>query len=528
MERSFNTAGPCQARLHYMLPATPRVEQVRRLIEKELYFVLHAPRQVGKTTSMTALAAELTASGKYAALVVTCEQGAPFKNDPVVAERAIVESWRLHAEALLPPELRPPAEADAAPGNAIRELLQRWSAQCPRPLVLFIDEIDALENATLLSLLRQLRAGHALRPKQFPQSIALVGMRDVRDYKVAAGGSDKLNTASPFNVKADSITMQNFTHDEVIELLSQHTEATGQRFDREALEQVWYLTRGQPWLVNALARQLVEVLVPTRQAPITQSDVERAKESLIRRRDTHLDSLGERLREVRVRRIIEPMLSGEHLGEVPSDDRRYVIELGLLERGEGGAFQVSNPIYAQIIPRELTEGIEDSLGSIRPTWLTGSGQLDLSRLQTSFLEFWREHGLALLSASPYAEAAPQLVLMAFLHRVGNGGGRIQREYAIGSGRLDLLLEFKGVRLAIECKVKRPRRRDPVEEGLKQLDRYLEGLSWPEGWSGSESFQAWLFVTEQTAVYLEREDMPPPPRTEWRLSPGRRRVLVIWG
>jgi len=529
MRKKFNTAGPCIEARHYMLPAAARVAHVRTLIEDGSFFVIHAPRQVGKTTSMMALAKELTEEGTYAALVVTCEQGSAFRNQLEGSERALLASWRTHAEASLPLELQPPAVEGLASGNAFQEWLRQWSLACPRPLVLFLDEVDALENEVLINLLRQLRAGYPLRPKQFPHSIALFGMRDIRDYKVASGGSDRLNTASPFNVKAESLTLHNFTRDEVFSLLRQHTDATGQVFEPEALEHVWYLTRGQPWLVNALARQLVEVLVPDRAQSIRQDVVEEATEILIKRRDTHLDSLGERLREPRVKRVLTAMLSGELLPDLPEDDLRYVTDLGLLEKRPDEGLVAANPIYAQIIPRVLTNILETSISGFRPTWLNPTtGQLELTRLQASFLEFWREHGTALLGASPYAEAAPQLVLMAFLHRVANGGGRVQREYAIGSGRLDLLLEFKGVKLAIECKVKRPRRREPVAEGLIQLDRYLQGLSWPEGWEGSDTFQAWLFVTEQNPAWMQSDDPPPPPRTEWRFTPGRRKVLVIWG
>lgn len=526
MERYFNTTGPCREEWHYMLPATARVEALKALIDQRLYFVIHAPRQVGKTTSMIGLAKELTAAGTYASVLLTCEQGSVFKDDVEKAELAILGRWDSQAKETLPEAFCPPPLRAEAIGNRIQSYLKHWAEACPRPLVLFIDEIDALENAALLSVLRQLRAGFPARPRSFPHSVALIGMRDVRDYKVASGGSDRLNTASPFNVKADSITLRNFNRNEVFELLCQHTSATGQVFEPDALQHVWYLTRGQPWLVNALARQLVEVLVPDRSVSISQADVEAAKELLIRRRDTHLDSLGERLREPRVRRIIEPMLAGDHLPELPSDDRRYVVELGLLELGDGGALQVANPLYAQIIPRELTEGIEASLGAVRPTWLTPTGQLSLQKLQASFLKFWRQHGAPLLKAAPYAEVAPQLVLMAFLHRVANGGGRVDREYAIGSGRLDLLLDFKGVRLAIECKVKRPGRRDPVGDGLEQLDEYLSGLCWPEGFEGSETFQAWLFITEQRSYY--RDEADAEARTEWRVTPEQRKVLVIWG
>ncbi|MFM7580398.1 MAG: hypothetical protein ACKO5Q_26125, partial [Microcystaceae cyanobacterium] len=67
MPKWFNTAGPCQADIHYMLPPTARLPELLPLIQQRNYFVIHAPRQVGKTTAMLALAQELTASGQYLA-----------------------------------------------------------------------------------------------------------------------------------------------------------------------------------------------------------------------------------------------------------------------------------------------------------------------------------------------------------------------------------------------------------------------------------------------------------------------------
>ena len=67
--------------------------------------------------------------------------------------------------------------------------------------MVFLDEIDALADETLISVLRQLRSGYNRRPHSFPHSVGLIGMRDVRDYKVKSGGSERLNTSSPFNIK---------------------------------------------------------------------------------------------------------------------------------------------------------------------------------------------------------------------------------------------------------------------------------------------------------------------------------------
>lgn len=516
MPRHFNTAGPCRAETHYMLPPERRLPRVRGLIRDGAYFVLHAPRQVGKTTALLSLARRLTDEGTYAAVLLSVEMGAAFPHDVGAAEGAILANWRGTASHWLPPALHPPAWPAAAPGAQIAAALEAWSGVCPRPLVLFLDEIDALRDDALLSLLRQLRAGHPRRPEGFPASIALVGLRDVRDYKIASGGSDRLHTSSPFNVKSDSLTMREFIADEVVELLTQHTDDTGQRFTPEALAAVFALTCGQPWLVNALARQLTETLVPDRAQTITEVDVRRAKEVLIARNDTHLDSLAERLREPRVRAVIGPMLAGEMLGDVPADDRQFVIDLGLVRRSEEGGLVIANPIYREVLPRALAQGPQDSLPRIPATWLDARGELDAARLRDAFLAFWRQHGNALLRAAPYAEVAAQLVMMAFLHRVVNGRGTLDREYAIGTGRMDLCLRYGASTLGIELKVWRQGQRDPVPAGLAQLDAYLAGLGLTHGW---------------LVVFDQRDGLAPiEERTscEDAVTPGGRGVWLIRG
>lgn len=305
--RTFNTAGPNKPERHYTLPILARLPNVRRFVDEGFYFVVHAPRQVGKTTSLLRFAQELTAEGAYAAILVSIdgEGGAPFSNDPGAAELAILDAWRRRAAARLPPDLMPPPWPDAPPGSRIGAALAAWALAAPRPLVVFLDEVDALQDEALISVLRQIRDGYDDRPTHFPHALALIGLRDVRDYKVAYGSEGRTGTASPFNIKTESITLRNFTLDEVTELYGQHTSETGQVFAPEAIARAFALTGGQPWLVNALARQLTEVLVPERNTLIVAVNVDEAAEILIRRQDTHLDSLIERLREPRVRAVIE-------------------------------------------------------------------------------------------------------------------------------------------------------------------------------------------------------------------------------
>ncbi len=481
MPRWFNTAGPCKADIHYMLPPTVRLPNLERFIAQESYFVIHAPRQTGKTTAMLALAKQLTESGRYTAVTVSAEVGARFSDDPGTAELAILGAWRDTTAVRLPQELQPPAWSEAETGERIRASLQVWAQASPRPLVLFIDEIDSLQDTALISILRQLRDGYPERPKNFPLSVGLIGLRDVRDYKVASGGSDKLNTASPFNIKVRSLTLRDFNAMEVGQLYQQHTDDTGQVFTKEAIETAFDLTQGQPWLVNALAKEIVEEMVTDTLIAITPKHIHAAKEVLIKRQDTHLDSLAERLREPKVKAIIQPILAGLELGDVPNDDIQFVIDLGLCKMDPLGGLAIANPIYREVLPRVLTVTPMASLPQIAPTWLTKSGELDTDALLQAFLAFWRQHGEPLLGSAAYHEIAPHLVLMAFLHRVVNGGGTLEREYAIGRDRMDLCLRYGNVTLGIELKAWRDQRGDPTQSGIEQLDSYLARLGVKFGW-----------------------------------------------
>jgi hypothetical protein len=217
-----------------------------------------------------------------------------------------------------------------------------------------------------------------------------------------------------------------------------------------------------------------------------------------------------------VRAIIQPILAGEELPETPADDLRYVLDLGLCSQDQRRGIQIANPIYREVIPTVLATNAIASLTFLQPTWLSPMGELLPELLLEIFLNFWRQHGQPLLKSTPYPEIAPHLVLMAFLHRVVNGGGSLEREYAIGSGRMDICLRYGEVTLGMELKVWKPSRPDPLAQGLEQLDRYLAGLGLDQGW---------------LVIFDQRPDLPPlEERTTATTvtSPGGRTITVIRG
>lgn len=478
--RYFNTTGPCDPAQHYMLAASARLPRARKLLEEGRYFVVHAPRQTGKTTTMTALAGEITAAGERAALLVSVQTAGPFQDDIELVERAVLDSIRQAAGQFLPPRCRPPAPwPDAAPGNRVSQGLMDWAMACPLPLALIIDEIDSLQGAALVSVLSQLRTGFSFKAQAFPDSVVLCGMRDLKDYRIAAGGSPVSgNPGSPFNIVEGSLRMGDFTRNDVAALYAQHTEETGQAFTPEAVAHAYDYTQGQPWLVNALAYEITSRMMIVPPDPITAEHVDAAKEGLILSGATHLHSLSARLREPRVQRFIEPLLAGSLAVNDLSynDDLRYVRDLGLI--AQDNPIRVANPIYREIIARDLATAAASQVTESPARFVLPDGRLDFPVLLDSFIGFWLENGEFMTANEIYPEAAAQLVFMGFLQRIVNGGGFIDREYAVGSGRTDILIRkpygnHQMQREAIELKAWAPGKADPLTAGLKQLDGYLD-------------------------------------------------------
>ena len=487
MARIFNIAGPCIPGKHYMLPPGERTRDAAPLIEREEYFVIHAPRQSGKTTFLNHLADEINSRGERLALYVSLErtQGLSKREAAIPAVIEAISDWASDVEELA-------LEADFVgqftagdPSSSLGRFLRAWCGRISHSLVLLFDEVDCLADDSIISFLRQLRDGYVRRMRApFPSTIALVGMRNLRDYRTRIRpGEESLGTAIPFNIVAESLTLPDFTLQEIAALYAQHTEETGQVFEEAVVERAYELTHGQPWLVNALARQCTMELVPDASQPIRVKHLDQAKEDLILKRPTHLDSLMARLREPRVQRVIEPMLAGASLTADPNDDDYLLTrDLGLI-REEAKTAVISNAIYREVIPRFLTAAteLEHDLPSAG-AFPSVDGGFEVLELLRAFQQFWRENSEIWLDRYTYREAGPHLVLQAYLQRIVNGYGSLAREYAAGSGRIDLCITRGEHRYAIEIKAVRPHRglERTREEGIEQLCAYLERLGLSEG------------------------------------------------
>ena len=491
MERFFNTAGPNRPKEQYTIDPLSRfdLDDVLLLIRQKKYFVLHAPRQTGKTSCMLALRDYLNEHGEYIAVYANVEGGQASRNNVQSVVKSTVDTLAEEVRLILKDDTARTVRnsvQDEGPDAMLSTFLRKLSEALPKPLVLFIDEIDALVGDSLVSVLRQIRSGYANRPTAFPTSIVLCGVRDVRDYRIVLSNQDIITGGSAFNIKAESLRLGNFTPDEIHQLYMQHTEETGQVFDEACFPMIWEATEGQPWLVNALGYEVTMHMKENRDRSvrIIPEMIYRAQEQIIYRRDTHIDILIDKLKEPRVRRVIEPILANSDEADdslIPSDDIQYVADMGLIKVEKGKNRRIANAIYREIIPRELTWSTQDGL-SIQTQWYQNpDNSINMEKLLTDFQQFFRQNADSWIQKFDYAEAGPQLLLQAYLQRIVNGGGYIDREYGLGRKRTDLLIRkpltdgYGGPvqRIVLELKIRRGALETVINEGLKQTFDYMD-------------------------------------------------------
>ncbi|GHV73366.1 hypothetical protein AGMMS49940_06680 [Spirochaetia bacterium] len=459
-----------------MLPPEERLvgAQLHRYISDNLYWVLHAPRQTGKTTFLQNWMRQINAGKEAAACYVSIETCQGVSD----SKRAIPAICDAITGAVQKNNLPVPVSETGNPQSQLYDILSNWAKLvAPKLLVVLFDEVDVLEGEALISFLRQLRSGFANRGiGMFPTSVALVGVRDLKDYVTAAKDGIALNPGSPFNIKSDSASLSNFSKEDVKNLFAQRTVETGQEITGEALDYIWDQSRGQPWIVNSLfQRATMRVLKEDCYDTVTIAHTEEARQQMVLARETHLDALAARLEIQEVRKVMEALITGEpNPGLLESDEYRICSDLGLVTLEEGTPC-ISNPIYREIIARQMTFSTQAAIQKPEWQWKTPDGSLDMDTLLKEFQKFWRKHSAVWEAQSNYHEAFPHLLLMAFLQRVLNGGGEIDREYAAGRGRMDLAVHYNAKTYIIEVKLIHyyDTLNEVKKEGLKQIVRYRD-------------------------------------------------------
>jgi len=257
---------------------------------------------------------------------------------------------------------------------------------------------------------------------------------------------------------------------------------------------------------------------------ITLEYYKEAREILIHSRATHLDQLIDKLQEPRVHRIIAPLLANSSENLKFSDrDLEYLSDLGLITRKPFVA--ISNDIYKETIPRELTIAKQQSIVNQELSWyMKPDNSIDMTKLLYAFQQFFRTNANSWIEIFDYKEAAPQLLLQAFLQRLINGGGRINREYGLGRKRTDIFVEYPTdkelgffgeniQKVIIETKILYGNLETTIQKGLEQTFEYGDIVGAKE---------------QHLIIFNRKEDVKWEDKIwqEERVYDGRK--ILVWG
>ncbi|MDR1080743.1 MAG: AAA-like domain-containing protein [Deltaproteobacteria bacterium] len=532
--KSFNIESACRPNEHYMLPIFDRCPKINEMIDGKKYFLIHSPRQSGKTTVLKNLTNQINKDGKYYA--VWCPLSRLTKiSDDADAMNGVVSAIRTGLKTSSIPILKQKYSeyqyvSTLSEREKVDEFLYRLTTELDKETILFFDEMDTLTGSPLylfLSILKDFFDSRTSDPIMYPRSIALVGTKDIREALDKIIPENELTgRPSPFNISPFSLTLPNFNIDEVEKLYAQHTQACDQIFERNAIERAWHWSEGQPWLVNALANEVIaNQLNNDFSQNITGENIDKAAYTLISSKLSHIQSLKNRFAEKRISKVLFALFGGtKDLSEaVTSDDIQIVVDLGLVKMvqdnisGES-AFHVSNPIYQSVIVKALTSPLQNAIPDEIVKPYINSTSIDMKGLIASFQTYWQQNS-GMFTSSDFInktinlsvrnawkslgiirdnimskefikafkknfinatnESLAHLVFFSFIQKLVNGGvDSVTREYALGNSRADICIIYNKRIYPIELKIKGV---STYKHSIEQLHGYMDKCGADEGW-----------------------------------------------
>lgn len=451
MNRYFNITGPNKEKENFSLDPLKRVdcEAIESMIEKGRYFAVSSPRQSGKTTLLLALQKKINASGKYRCLYCNVEAAQATGSDLHGGVRLILGRIADQAEFVFrdtwPYENFVSILDHVGADGALVTFFERWRMQeqtTQPPLILMLDGIDLLYGKTLASVLRQLRTGQISGPGLFLQSVILSGVRDIRDVDIEVGENRVLLGRCGSDIREKAVMLPGFTQAEIKELCDQYTAESGQSFQENACPRIYALTGGRPWLVNALLCEAIYEMGFGKDVSrsITMGMIDAAKDHFIARQDAYMDQLVIKLADNSVRTTLFPILvGGGWKRRPPQEDLEYLEDLELIRRTPQTGWGVVNAMYRELIPKVIGRPLKDELVHVvdRSIFLKPDGRLDFRKMIETYRKIYCEYFLTWRRRYDLEGVLAQILLFAFLHYVLGDRGRMECDYALGTGRVDI-------------------------------------------------------------------------------------------
>ena len=454
-------------KLNYYVPRTALVAEGLKKVKQWRYFTIFAPRQSGKTTYFQFLIEAIKREKPdWLPVWVSFEAYGDLDLSDFLSS--------LRDRILRGTELPENAVPDFHNMTDIALKLREVAQIQKKEWVIVVDEIEGLKNPKVLNgFLHLIRSIYHEKQEIGLRSVILTGVSNITGIIQ--------DTASPFNI-ADQIQVPYFTREEVYDLLAQYERETGQLFEHPVKEGIYEQTLGQPGLVNALARDLVEKKCPNGEVVgmdafyltvdhFTRVYIDKNISNIVSKAKQHTE-------------IMKEILFGK---EVPFNNYDETIKFlyvnGVIDDCDG-ACCIPIPLYKKALYtcfKPLFNGEKEHFKSPIETYkkyVDERGLLDVTKLLWRYIAYVKNRGNIIFSQGKASEGVYHYNIDAFFSTYAEfADAKCFVETPVGGGRVDLLLLQAGKTDIIEIKRYDA---DQYEKSQGQLKAYLERSGLSEG------------------------------------------------
>ncbi|WP_234121948.1 GxxExxY protein [Clostridium hydrogenum] len=491
MEKHFNTTGLCVPRKHYMVNIDNKIKQIKKLIDRESYFVINRPRQYGKTTTLNQIKNHL--KNEYVVISISFEGIGDliFTDEKLFCPNVL----DIMADAL---EI-----SDDEKAKTLRELSKKVSSlkelskaitkfvnSSLKEVILLIDEVDKSSNNQLfLSFLGMLRNKYLLRNAEQDctfKSVILAGVHDVKNLKLKIRNEEISKYNSPWNIAVNFNIDLSFNSSEIETMLEDYATCNKLSMNLKKLsERIYYFTEGYPFLVSRICQIIDEDFYADEKRSWTIKDIDRAVKNIIAEVNTLFESLVKNLENNSdlydlAHRIL---VKGEN---IPFNALNPLINLGLTYgffKEENGSVAISNKIFEEIIynymlSKMITKTRDIDNYNFKYNFIEENGSLNFPKILSRFQQFIKEQYS--IKDLNFIENNGRLLFLAFVKPIINGIGFDFKEVQISEEkRLDLVITYNNFKYIVELKLWRGK--EYHEKGIKQLCDYLDINGLDEGY-----------------------------------------------
>lgn len=505
--REFNVEGPCDPARHFTVMREALVRKGIEKVEKGKYFTIFAPRQAGKTTYFQLMIRQLEKTA-YLPIWISLEDVANASVEKFYATLDHDLRLELSGLAITP-------QTQIVDNLSLMQFFGELKQQ-GRMIVLIIDEFDGVPSIVLSDLMHTFRKTYHKKAVYGLHSLILVGVRNI--------SGAVLDKASPFNI-ADEIEVPYFSKAEVENLIAQYEQESGQIFQKKVVAKIYENTLGQPGLVNALCRELVERFCTDRTKPVDMAGFRRVLDYFLTERiDRNISNIVSKAKEHKDFMLAVLFSETEVPFQIYDERIKFLHSHGVVAKDQTGAVDVPIPLYKNALitafrPLINGETVHYTSPNDRFEDFYKDDGLNLDKIIRHYIAYVQRRGFRAFDTENLKESACHYSFDAYINFfIERLGGKTYMEVPTTRGRLDTLIVYHDKAYVIE--IKRWSDVFYYQKGKRQLAAYAKSEGLPEGFyvvfSSQHKETDTLFEQEEIDgvkiyTYVVRTNFEPPSK-----------------